>query len=1206
MDGMNFVRVRYGATELRFLIDSGANISVIFSNYVNKSEIINTLNRAKINGISGYTYSLGSANIKFILNNKQITHEFFIVENSNINVHGVLGSDFFLKHGAVIDYEKFAFSFWLGNEKVIVPLESEYDHYISLPSRCEVITYCDYNEIGDYVVRPEELCEGVFVAGIIGKIKGNKIPVRLLNVNDREIKIRNFKPKLEPLTNFNFFQFDCNKLSVERVDRVLDLINTKTLNDEQKTSIEKICAKYADVFHLENDPLTVTNVYKQKIYLKEDATPVYVKPYRLPHAQKKEIHRQIDSMLESGIIEEAKCEWASPILLVPKRADSNGQKKWRVVIDYRQLNKQIKDEKFPLPCITDILDSLSGAIYFSHLDLSQGYYQVELDPESRPCTAFTTDRGQFQMKRLPMGLKISPNVFSRLVTIAMAGLNYDVCFIYLDDLIVVGNSLQTHNKNLIKVLQRLREVNLKLNPQKCEFLKQQLLYLGHVISADGISPDPEKTKVISEYPVPKNADEAKRFVAFANYYRKFIPDFAKIAQPLNDLSRKGTIFNWSNECQQAFEELKKALVDSKLLEFPNFTGNNTFILKTDASGYALGAVLSNSNNKPVAFASRSLNKAERNYCTIEKELLAIVWGVKHFRPYLYGKKFHIISDHKPLLALFGMKNPSSRLTKFRLTLEEYDFTISYIKGSENVTADALSRIILDSDNLKSMCEREIGCVNVLTRAQTRKNYETDIPAPHNSFNDRTDHPGIVEILKRPVDSVEVCPVLYEKFKELVSTKNHGINSKKFNNFIYDENKAIIYFNQEYRSTLSLRESLRDLGKICKKHKIVELCILKNKQNEKFLKDIGKLKHEILESAIKICVIKDLQKIEDKELQQLILNDYHTLCTGGHAGVNRMYNNIKTRYFWSGLKKDVQKFVKRCDDCQRYKYSKPNKEPMTITTTANTAFQKVFLDLVGPLGVDVNNNRYILTLQCELSKFVEAYPLVNKEANTVAKSFVDNFILRYGLPEQVCTDRGSEFLASTFQETCKMLGVKQLISTAYHHETLGALENSHKHLGAYMRIQVAKEPHNWSSWVPYWCFAYNNSVHSETRYTPYELVFGKLCQTPANFISQVEPLYNFNDYPNELKYRLQRACTEARENLIYSKEKRKLTFDKKSNHISYKIGDKVLVKNNAMECKLDAIYKGPYKVIRDLGSNVILKVENKTVEVHKDRVKLYYP
>lgn len=1207
LKGMNFVRVKCGMRDMLFLLDTGASISVIFSESVQKTDSVDTSKKIRVKGLGGNIVSTGVVNLSFSIANAKIKHEFYILE-FNTDFQGVLGMDFFIQHKANLNYEKFLFSFWNNDCEVLAPIISDFDCYMSIPPRSEIIKYCSSDQTDECVIFPEELCEGVFVAGILAKSENGRVPVRLLNVNDREVKIRNFKPRLERACNFEAYNFGkTNNLSVERIDKVLDLIDTSALNKEEHLAIEKICAKYADVFHLDDDPVTVTNLYKQKLQLKDNAVPVYVKPYRLPHSQKTEINKQVKQMLHDGIIEEAKCEWSSPLLIVPKKADLNGIRKWRIVIDYRLLNKQIIDDKFPLPCISEILDSLSGAIYFSHLDLSQGYYQLELHKNSRKYTAFTTNEGQFQMKRLPMGLKVSPSAFSRLMTVALSGLNYESCFIYLDDLIIFGNSLQQHNRNLVRVLQRLREVNLKLNPSKCDFLKKEILYLGHIISSEGILPDPEKSRSILQFPIPKNADETKRFVAFANYYRKFIRNFAQIAQPLNELSRKGSIFNWSDKCQTSFDTLKQALSNPPILQYPNFSENNTFILKTDASGYAIGAVLSNANDHPIAFASRVLNKAEKNYCTVEKELLAIVWSVQHFRPYLYGRKFEIFTDHRPLVYLFSITNPSSRLTKFRLILEEYDFTISYVKGSDNVVADALSRVRIDSNELMDMCER----VNVMTRAQSKRNdIQRNLQQEKMTITEeRLDHPGLVEVLNRPVDSVELRPInknLFIECKNKICGNSAQSNKSKNDDYIYDELTQIIYFNQDYRSTFDLGTSLRELAKICKNCEIKELYIIKNAQSNEFIKHLSRYKQDIINTGIiKISIIQGVKRIENKEVQQLILNDFHNLPTGGHSGTNRMYNNIKKYYHWSRLKKDIEEFVKKCDDCQRCKYGRVNKQPITITTTATSAFQKIYLDLVGPIKNDIDENSYILTIQCELSKFIECYPLLSKEADIVSKSFVENFILRYGIPREVVTDQGKEFIANVFQESCKLLGIKTLNSTAHHHETLGALENSHKHLGAYLRIQVSKYTRNWSTWLPYWCFAFNNTVHTETKHTPYELVFGKLNQIPLSISDNIDPLYNFGNYSKELKYRIQNACHDARNNLLVSKQKRKETLDEKRNEIFYKSGDKVLIFNESRNAKMDPLYTGPYEVVRDENPNVILKINNKDIKVHKNRIKLYY-
>ena len=837
-----------------------------------------------------------------------------------------------------------------------------------------------------------------------------------------------------------------------------------------------------------NDKLTTTNIYEQTITLKSNTSPIYTKPYRLPQSLKAELNKQIQNMIKDDIIEETQSEWSSPILLVPKKNTESSEKKWRLVVDYRKLNEKIQDDKFPLPNITEILDSLSGAILFSHLDLHSGYYQVPLEPSSRKFTAFSTNSGQFQMKRLPMGLKISPSAFSRVMTVALSGLTFDKCFVYLDDLIVFGRNLEAHNRNLIDIFERLRKVNLKLNPTKCQFLKKELLYLGHIVSAQGVLPDPEKIKVLLEYPVPQTSEEIKRFIAFCNYYRKFIPAFADITAPLNKLCRKNEPFIWSKCCQESFDSLKQHMTNPPILQYPDFADDSEFILKTDASGLAIGSVLCNKNMKPIAYASRPLNKAERNYPTIQKELLAIVWSVKYFRPYLFGKHFIIETDHKPLIYLFGMKDPSSRLMKFRLTLEEYDFEIVYVKGKDNVAADALSRIVITSNELKNMLNE----INVLTRAQKKKMTDADNVESTDLFSKsddtRSDQPRVAEILKKPNDSVEMKLIEGDELNKLM--KNHMMSFQD-ECFAYAENKKILFINLNFKSHFTRAEFVSKLSKFCKKLSIKEICVIKDKINANFLEELCK-EIDLLKtwSGPRVHVLRGITRITKDEDIKFILHDFHLLPTSGHAGMCRMINNIKRQFYWPGLEKDVQEFVKTCDKCQKMKHSNYVKEPMCITTTASYAFQKIFLDIVGPLPQDYEGNVYILSLQCELSKFVEAYPLKAKDTITVSKALVDNFILRFGLPKTIATDRGAEFMSSTMEEVCKLLNIEKISSTAYHHQSVGSLENSHKNLGAFLRIQCQNNPQSWSHWLSYWCFSYNTTVHSATKYQPFELVFGR--------------------------------------------------------------------------------------------------------------------
>lgn len=1181
-----------------YLVDTGASLSACKYKHVLNNGIPIHNENIFVNGLGGKVQAIGYVYLNLYLGSLRIRHKFYVFKTLPIQCNGILGRDFLERFKAKIDLGNSKLTLHLNsNKEISLPFTKYCNDPVSIPKRSESIHYIQTSLKEDSVICSMELQDGVFLAGSIVSPVNGVIPIKILNVTEKDLMLPSVNPIIHKLEKYNICAFNRSIKNADRVKKLFANLQLDHLNDEEQTTIENICAKYADIFYLKGDSLSTTDVYKHTITVKPNTNPIFTKPYKLPYSQKTEVTAQINKMLKEKIIEPSTSEWSSPILLVPKKLDKNGNKQWRLVIDYRKINNCIQDDKYPLPDITEILDSLTGSVYFSHLDLHQGYYNVELQEDSRKYTAFNA--GQFQMTRMPMGLKTSPSSFSRMMNIALAGLNYEKCLIYLDDLIIFGRNLETHNKNLQDVFERLKKVNLKLNPTKCEFLKKEILYLGHVITNKGILPDPQKITVVKNYPCPTNSDEVKRFVAFTNYYRKFVPNFANIAQPLNSLCKKNSKFEWNSDCQKSFEKLKECMITPPVLDYPDLTEQNQFLLQTDASNNAIGAILSNKNGRPVAFASRTLNKAEKNYPVIEKELLAIVWSIKYFRPYLYGRKFKIRTDHKPLIYLFNMRDPSSRLMKFRLALEEYNFEVEYVKGSDNAAADALSRISLSSDELKEMHSHVL---SVMTRAQRKKLNNVDLSVDTLPTNSRPDQPRVVSTAIKPRGSIELQMI---DIKDLNKIKKKFVISKESKTLCYISSKNVIFVKVYSESQISRGEFVNELELFCAQEKINELCIIKSKINKTFIKKlVEEMNKNKSRSGLRLCVLNNVQRVDNKDDRRVILNDYHLLPSSGHAGMRRMSNNIKKYYYWPGLDKDVKEFVKRCEKCQTQKHCQLTKEPMVITTTSHTAFEKIYLDLVGPLDTDNYNFSYILTLQCELTKYVEAYPLITKQAPEVARAFVNNFILRYGVPNVIATDRGKEFTSTVFKEVCTLLKISQLQSTAYHHQSIGALEVTHKNLKSFLRIQTDNNPETWSQWLPYWCFAHNTSVHTETKFTPYELVFGRACSLPNNLMKQVDPLYNYDSYPCEMKYRLQISQKQARENLLKSKHKRKNVYDKNLNSKSYKKDDLILVKNEIGN-KLDPVYLGPYKVIKDTPPNVEIIKNGKLECVHKNRTKLYF-
>ena len=401
---------------------------------------------------------------------------------------------------------------------------------------------------------------------------------------------------------------------------------------------------------------------------------------------------EVDKLLASGIIKPTVSPYNAPILLVKK--SSGG---YRLVSDLRLLNKKIKDDRFPNSFAADAIEQLAGCTIFSTLDLLSSFHQIPLAPSSRPYTAFTANNSHWQWSKVPFGLKSSSSALNRALQITLSGLSGIDVLLYVDDLLVASRDYEEHLQKLDRGLTRLEETRFILRPAKCSFMKQQIKYLGHIIDQNGVRPDPTKVQAVQDFPRPTTVKEVRAFLGFANYYRRHIHNMSQLSVPLANLTRKNVEFDWSDECEQSFEAIKQLLVKYPVLRFPDFTKD--FYLSTDASDFAISAVLEQQHGDelhPVAFISRQLNKAERNYSTTEKECLAIYWAFENLKTYLLGHRTHVLTDHQPLRDIFKATNPGGRLTRWSLKLSAYDFDVTYLPGRLNVKADVLSRIKTDS------------------------------------------------------------------------------------------------------------------------------------------------------------------------------------------------------------------------------------------------------------------------------------------------------------------------------------------------------------------------------------------------------------------------------------------------------------------------------------------------------------------------------
>lgn len=473
-------------------------------------------------------------------------------------------------------------------------------------------------------------------------------------------------------------------------------LNDTDLNEFQKNKIKTLIQSFRDVFT--NKPGRTTTL-RHQINLIPGSQPHNSPPFRYAPARRQIIEDNLKEMLDQDIIIPSHSPWASPVVLAPKKDGT-----LRFCIDYRKLNAMTIRDAYPIPRIDDTLDSLQEARFISTLDLRSGYWQVEMDQNSRQKTAFVTHKGLFEFKVMPYGLTNAPATFQRLMDIVLAGLKWQCCLVYIDDVIIYSPTFEQHITDLHKVFQALRHAKLTLKASKCHFCRREMRYLGHIITQAGIKPDPNLIDSVIKFPTPKRLKDLQSFLGLTGYYRRFIKNYAKIAEPLLKQLRNSINTNhhikWNAECENSMQMLKNKLTQAPIMNTPNF--EYPFILEVDACEYGLGAVLTQEYNEHkyvIAYASRTLSTAERNYAATEREALAIVWATKHFRAYIEGSKIYIRSDCKALEWMRNAKDVTGRLARWAMKLSAYQIEeIRYRPGKTTANADSLSRNPINAEN----------------------------------------------------------------------------------------------------------------------------------------------------------------------------------------------------------------------------------------------------------------------------------------------------------------------------------------------------------------------------------------------------------------------------------------------------------------------------------------------------------------------------
>jgi len=813
---------------------------------------------------------------------------------------------------------------------------------------------------------------------------------------------------------------------------------SQNLNESQKSIFAEFLCQNKAVFS-ETIVAGNCNVVNHVINVK-DTSPIKQVPRRIPIHLREEVNKIIHEMKENGVIEESYSPWISPAVLVKKKDGS-----LRFCVDYRKLNAVTVKDSYPLPRIDDILSQLAGNIWFSTLDLKSGYWQIKIRPEDRQKTAFSIGSGLWQFTVMPFGLCNAPATFERLMEKVLGKLISKICLVYLDDVIVFGKKFSEMLINLGKVFECFRLANLKINPKKCVLFKKDVKFLGHVVSSQGVTTDPEKIAAVREWPIPHSKKQLRSFLGFCSYYRRFVRNFSSIAKPLYVLTEDKVKFFWGKEQQHVFETLKQALTSSPILSFPS--GDEKFILDTDASNIGIGAVLSQiqgGEEKVIAYFSRVLNKAERNYCVTRRELLAMVDSMKSFRHYLLGRRFMIRTDHFSLKWLMSFKDLEGQLARWLEKLQEFDFEILHRKGITHRNADGLSR---------RECE-ESGCLFCI-KVEGKSAVASGVRVARMVFEG--------EVLSSWQKDQQQDPCI----SVFLQAKKNG-TGPPIVNMTSEEVSFRVY--RSYWDALVLKD-----GILFKEWRAPNL-----------------------ETSV-------LQLVVPRNRVREVLEQAHDSPSGGHFGINKTLEKIRKRFYWATCKRDVEEWCKTCETClSRRGPSGKGKSPMQIVDVGRKPFERVQMDILGPFPVSSSGMRYLLVVVDCFTKWVEAFPLKNFRANTVAEVFVREVVSRHGVPIQVHTDQGRNFESRLFQEVMSLLGIRKTRTTPLHPQSDGQVERQHQTILNYLAKFISENQRDWDRWVPMFLLAYRSSKHEATGVTPAELYFGRDLRLPIDLLRESPP------------------------------------------------------------------------------------------------------
>jgi transposase InsO family protein len=803
----------------------------------------------------------------------------------------------------------------------------------------------------------------------------------------------------------------------------------------------------------------------------------------------------------------------------------------RFCIDFRKLNQLTRKDQYPLPLMDETLARLGRARVFTKLDIRQAFHRIRIDPASEELTSFRTRYGTYKCKVLPFGLTNGPATYQRYMNDVLFDYLDDFCTAYLDDILIYSEDESEHEQHVKKVLQRLRDAGLQADIKKCEFNVKRTKYLGFIVSTDGIEVDPAKAAVVRSWKEPYNVRGIQSFLGFCNFYRRFIRDYGIIARPLVNLTKTGVRFRFDRACWEAFEELKNRLTSSAILR--HYSPEYQSQIETDASDGVIAGVFSQRHPDgqwyPVAYFSKTMLPAECNYGIHDKEMLAIVKSLDEWRPELQGTAKRI-QIYTDHKAL------------------EYFMTTKQLTARQARWAEALADYHF---TIMYRSGKENGKADALTRRDDEVALQNGLKAEYRTqtflSQDQVD-PRVLQDLGIEMSAIDALPIEQPEFDEPLEPIDR-----------------ILRLNREAPSLQALRVQA---------------------EREEEDQDIT-----LEDGLLLYCgrlIVPDLRNVRTE-----LIREAHDQVSTAHPGRDKTYTLLRSRYYWRGMKADIERYIRNCHPCRRADVPR-DKTPGLLhpLPVPDHPWQHMTMDFKS-MPTDKHGFDAVFVVVDRLSKQAISEPCHKTvTAEDMARMFVKNIYRYYGAPQTIVSDRGPQFVSQFWKEFCRILGVRLKLSTAFHPQTDGQTEIMNQYMDQRLRPFVDYYQDNWSELLPLMDYAQLTLPHSSIGMTPYELINGRLPRTSFDWntpeATTAQEQLN-QDKAREVAERMKAAIEKGKEFMAKAQEKKERDVNAHRRPIDFSVGDKVWVstknwKTQRPSHKLDHQMAGPFEILRQIGNS----------------------